>query len=201
MAEIDARTADQDGAPRRGQAQLQRQRAVILILQQRPGIAAVGQWRQQCAHTGTHQFRLHGLRCAQIAEAGYGIHAGAHTGQPGGQRAGGDGFQRHMMHDVGPFPPVQPCQYPDRRQLVGNPALAAPGQRDQAEALLLDALAMRVHAGRHQHLEAGIARGARLRQAVRPEIPVLGNQKQKPAGQGNRPSISIAVLTRCAVPL
>ena len=54
-----------------------------------------------------------------------------------------------------------------------------PGKRAQGEPLGGDPLAVRPHPGGDDHVEPGVARRPRHRQAVRAEIPVLGDEKEQ----------------------
>jgi hypothetical protein len=58
------------------------------------------------------------------------------------------------------------------------------------EALAPDQVAMSVDARRHGDTESGIPGGTRLRQAMRPEIPVLGDQEDQ-----GRVTVAAAVRT------
>src|SRR5579863_229821 len=85
-----------------------------------------------------------------------------------------------MIEEVGFFGPVEPDDLPQRTQMTQNTAAApAPAERMQREALRLDRLAVFAHPRRNRHSEAGIARRPRHRQAVRAEIPILGDEKEQ----------------------
>ena len=85
-----------------------------------------------------------------------------------------------MMHDIGPLAPVQRG---DRRHGAAgaDDAVAAPppAQRLEPKPLGADPVAMHALARRDDDFEPGIPRRPRDRQPVRPEIPVLGDQKEQ----------------------
>ena len=67
-----------------------------------------------------------------------------------------------------------------RAEMVENPiAQPLPRKRAQGEPFHGDPLAMRPHPGGDDHVESGVARRPRHRQAVRAEIPVLGDEKEQ----------------------
>ncbi len=85
-----------------------------------------------------------------------------------------------MMHDGRPLAPVQ------RRNRRDGPAggdravaATAPVQRLEAKSFGADPVAMVALARRDDDFEPGIPRRPRDRQAVRPEIPVLGDEKDQ----------------------
>ena len=83
-----------------------------------------------------------------------------------------------MMHDIGPLAAVQRG---DRRHGAAgaDDAVAAPppAQRLEPKPLGADPVAVRALARRDDDFEPGIPRRPRDRQPVRPEIPILGDQK------------------------
>ena len=84
------------------------------------------------------------------------------------------------MHDVGPLGAIEPRDvgYSPR---CADQSIAAPPppQRAQPEPFAANALAMRLHPCRDNDLETGVARRPRHRQAVRPEIPILGDEEEQ----------------------
>src|SRR6266481_4471497 len=79
-----------------------------------------------------------------------------------------------------PLPAVEPGEGDERAPGADN-AIAAPApcQRAQPEPLGADLLAVTLHPRRDDDFEPGLARGARHRQAVRPEIPILGDEEEQ----------------------
>ena len=89
-------------------------------------------------------------------------------------------LQRDMVHDSRPLAPVQRRDRRDSAAGAENAVAApAPVQRLEAKPFGADPVAMNALACRDDDLEPGIPRGPRDRQAVRPEIPVLGDQKNQ----------------------
>ena len=64
----------------------------------------------------------------------------------------------------------------DADQIAWVKAAAAPGDGMKVKPFRFNGRAMAVDAGRDMHLEAGIAGGARHRQAMGDEIPILGHE-------------------------
>ena len=64
----------------------------------------------------------------------------------------------------------------DADQIARIKAAAAPGDGMEMKPFRFDRGAMAVDAGRDMDLEAGIAGGARHRQAMGDEIPILGHE-------------------------
>ena len=125
---------------------------------------------------------------------------GGNAGRPLGparegekQRGGAEQhrLQRDMMHDIGPLAPVQRG---DRRHGAAGAdnAVAAPppAQRLEPKPLVADPVAMHALARRDDDFEPGIPRRPRNRQPVRPEIPILGDQKEQ-----LRPPVRAAAAT------
>ncbi len=82
------------------------------------------------------------------------------------------------MDDIRELAPVKRGDRGKRAAGAEDPvATPAPCQRAQSEPLGADLLAVTLDPRRDDDLEPGIARGARHRQAVRPEIPILGDQE------------------------
>src|SRR5579875_3076080 len=91
-----------------------------------------------------------------------------------------DRLQRDMMQQGGLLAAIKARDFGDRCRL-GQGAVTAPppAQRAQAEAFGGDALAMGLHARRHDDLETGVPGSARDRQAVRAKIPIFGDKKEE----------------------
>ena len=85
-----------------------------------------------------------------------------------------------MMDEVGPLGAIDPRNFgnrpPGAKETVPAPA---PLDWAQCEPFVADPIAMRTHAGRDHDIEAGRAGGARCRQTVRAEIPILGDEKEE----------------------
>jgi len=76
-------------------------------------------------------------------------------------------LQRDMVDNVGPLAAIEPGDRKYRPDGAEEPIAAPPpGDRAQDETLVTDLLAMRAHPGRHDHLEASLARGSGDRQTV-----------------------------------
>ena len=64
----------------------------------------------------------------------------------------------------------------DADQVARIEAAAAPGNGMEMKSFRFDRGAVAIDASRDMHLEAGIAGGARHRQAMGDEIPILGHE-------------------------
>ena len=84
------------------------------------------------------------------------------------------------MHKIGPLGAVEPSNLgnrpPGTEEVI---AASTPGDWAQGEAFCANLPAMRLHSGRDDDLEAGIAGGPGDRQAMRAEIPILSDQKEE----------------------
>ena len=111
-------------------------------------------------------------------------------GQPRGEAAEQHRLQRDMVDDIGPLAR-------DRARTIAASARNAPkgpsprrrhGSGRSAKALAADALGVRRAPGWPRRRRTGVARGARHRQPVRAEIPILGDQEEqlRPAAADRR---------------
>jgi hypothetical protein len=85
-----------------------------------------------------------------------------------------------MMDKVGFLGAIQIRDFgycpPGAKDAVAAPP---PAERAQRETFVADAIAMRAHACRDRDIEAGRPGGARRRQTVRAEIPILRYEEKK----------------------
>ena len=85
-----------------------------------------------------------------------------------------------MVHKIGQLGAIKPGDLgnspPGTEEAV---AASAPIDRAQGETFLTDLPAMPPYSGRHHDLNAGIPRGPGYGQAMRTEIPILGDQEEK----------------------
>ena len=89
-------------------------------------------------------------------------------------------FQRNMMDEVGLLGAVEPRNFGNCPSGANEPVPApAPADRAQRETLVTDSIAMRAHAGCDYDIKAGGAGGARHRQTMRAEVPILCRQKEE----------------------
>ena len=84
------------------------------------------------------------------------------------------------MHKVGLLGAIEPGDFGDCPSGANQPVPAPPPpDRAEAETFVTDLVAMRAHAGRDHDIEAGCPGGARRRQSVRAEVPILGDEKEE----------------------
>jgi hypothetical protein len=91
------------------------------------------------------------------------------------------------MHNIRPFPTVKTDDLNYGRQFPQR-ITAAPNQtdREQFEAFLLDTLSMILDPRGDYDFHAGVTSGPRQSKSVRPEIPILCDQKQETGLDGRR---------------
>jgi hypothetical protein len=84
------------------------------------------------------------------------------------------------MHKVGLLGAIELGDFGDCPRGANQPVPApSPSNRAQAETFVADLIAMRAHACRDHDIETGRPGGARRRQSVRAEIPILGDEEEK----------------------
>ena len=111
------------------------------------------------------------------AEAGHSVETNDRkTG--GGERSDHGGLARRRDERDRARACGRACAPRARRERgrAGSRAAAAPGDGMEMKPFGLDGGAMAVDAGRDVHVEARVASGARHRQAMRHEVPVLGHE-------------------------
>ena len=85
-----------------------------------------------------------------------------------------------MMHDIRLHAPVKRAKLAHRCELTQRVlARATHVDRMQLQARILDKLCMRLDPRRDDHAKTRCLRGARQRQTVRAEVPILGYEKQQ----------------------
>src|SRR5262249_59463152 len=99
-------------------------------------------------------------------------------------------LQRDVVDEVGRLGAVEADDLPQRAQMADEPVAAPPpGERAQRKPLAADLLAMCALPRRDDDLEPGIAGRPRDRQAVRAEIPILGDEKEQ-LGSGHAADVN-----------
>src|SRR5690348_11805840 len=85
-----------------------------------------------------------------------------------------------MVHDQRLFAAIEPPDFADRRQISEWPDRASsPPQGMDRKTGGADRVAVRRDTGCHRDIEAAIECGARHRQSMRAEIPILGDKEDQ----------------------
>ena len=119
------------------------------------------------------------------AEPGEAVDHGDGRKPDAGNAAEQHRLQRDVVQDVRPDPAQEPAQLRHAGKAVRRrQAAALPGQRMRDEALGLDRLLALVQPCRDMNFVAGRLRRARHGQAVRQEVPVLGDDIEDASSHG-----------------
>jgi hypothetical protein len=96
------------------------------------------------------------------------------------QRSVQDRLQRHMVNDGRPLPAIELDQLQNRSKLYEwISALANQADREKPEPFALNSFTMVGHSGRNHDIESRIPCSTSDIEAMGPEIPIFGDQKEK----------------------
>src|SRR5207249_6026855 len=96
-------------------------------------------------------------------------------------------LESDVMNHTGPPPPIQTDKLEDGEELSdGVPAASYQPERMQVKSFVLNAFAVITHAGADRHVPTCGPCRPRQFQAMRPEIPVLGNKQEQARSNRSR---------------
>src|SRR5690606_9983395 len=182
--EIDSHAADEN-RPLLAHARANERLAILWILEDRPRTPAAERAPESEAEKRSAHPRVGSLGDEDMAQAGDGVDDEGDSGERRGDSTKYDRLERHVMDEQRPLSPIEARELDDRADLAPKPgARSSHADRNDAHARSLDATRRSARARRDRDIETSRHRRARERQPVAHEVPVLGDDIEKPRAQG-----------------